>query len=108
MFVGEEPLPSAVRQKDGFGKGKAKEHIREHIAVCQNQADDRKLACQLMRECLQFDPSKRPKLSNIMEHKWFKSPSRLSSIPCPPALQVQVHSLAQFCIKVSQYASMHQ
>ncbi len=92
MVIGETPLPKTFREDPevDFGVGVAKKHINAHIRVYQDQARGRKLICQFLRDCLQFDPSDRPALEKLLSHPWLKGPDRpaLKSIPCPDALRV--------------------
>ena len=111
MVIGETPLPRTFREDPevDFGVGVAKKHINAHIRVYQDQARGRKLICQFMRDCLQFDPSDRPALEKLLSHPWLKGPDRpaLKSIPCPDALRVILAPKALFGMLTWEKVTVH-
>ena len=62
-----------MREKDDWGKGKARDHIKSCIRLYQEGPHGSKEVAQFMRDCLlPADPSKRPALTGILGHKWLK------------------------------------
>ena len=47
-----------------------------------------------MRDCLDFEPSARPELAKLLEHKWLAGSDNpaMQLVPCPSALRVSCYS----------------